>query len=288
MMFNMEKCLLCGNQCGIDRDCEIGKCQSKNLKIARKGLHFFEEPIISGTRGSGTIFFCGCPLACVFCQNLPVSRNQVGREISIEKLVEIFHELEDLGAHNINLVNPTHYANEILQALTTYKPKIPVVWNTHGFDSVETIEKTKGLVDIYLPDLKYFDDRMALKYSNAKKYFEVATRAILAMRKNVNDSYFDDGMMKSGLIVRHLILPKGHHDSLEIVRWLDENVHGTLVSIMSQYTPFGDLTNFPEINRKVFKGEVDIVCKEALKRNMKGFFQEKTSASEEYIPKWDY
>ncbi|MEG2001711.1 MAG: radical SAM protein [Clostridia bacterium] len=284
----MEKCLLCGNQCGIDRETEKGKCQVSNLKIARRALHFFEEPIISGTRGSGTIFFCGCPLRCVFCQNESVSRNLVGREISVEKLVEIFHELEDMNAHNINLVNPTHYANEILQALKIYKPKIPVVWNTHGYDSEKTIEKTKGFVDIYLPDLKYFDDNLAMKYSSAKDYFAVATKAILAMRKNVADSYFDDGMMKSGLIVRHLILPKCYKDSLEIVKWLDENLHGTLVSIMSQYTPFGDLTNFPEINRKLFKGEVDIVCKEAVKRDMQGFFQDKSASSEEYIPKWDY
>lgn len=284
----MEKCTLCGNMCNVDRQKVVGRCGESNLKIARFGLHNFEEPIISGTRGSGTVFFCGCPLRCVFCQNMEVSRNVVGKSICVQELSDIFKKLEDMGAHNINLVNPTHYAFEILSAIDLYKPKIPIVWNSHGYDTEETVRMTKGYVDIYLPDLKYFNNALAEKYSDARDYFEVATKAILQMRKNVSDEYFDDGMMKSGLIVRHLILPKQYRDSVKVIEWIGENLKGTLVSIMSQFTPFGDLSKFPELQRKLFKGEIDIVTRRALELEMQGFFQDNSSCSEEYIPKWDF
>ncbi len=284
----MNKCFLCNNNCGIDRNSQIGKCRVSTLKIARRGLHFFEEPIISGEKGSGTIFFCGCSLSCVFCQNFELSRNTIGKEITISTLVDIFKQLEDMNAHNINLVTPTHYAREIKEALTIYKPSIPIVWNTNGYDSLSTIEMMKGLVDIYIPDLKYFDDSLAVKYSKAPNYFCVATKAITAMRQQVKDSFDEKGMMQSGVIVRHLILPKCYRDSLEVLKWLNTNLKGTLVSVMSQYTPFGDLTNYPEINRKLFSAEIEKVYAYARENDMVGFFQDKSSSSEEYIPNWDY
>ena len=283
----MIKCNLCGNKCNINREKVTGVCNVPSLKIAKYSLHHFEEPVISGTRGSGTIFFCGCSLACVFCQNFEVSRNTVGKNISIQTLVDIMKELEDGDAHNINFVNPTHFANEILEALSIYKPKIPTIWNSHGYDSLQTIKDTKGLIDIYLPDLKYVDSNISKKYSGVENYFDIAKDSILEMRKNVVD-LIDDGIMQQGLIVRHLILPKQYHDSLAVLSFIKENLPTTTVSIMSQYTPFGDLTNYPEINRKIFSGELARVQKFAVDNNLMGFSQSRSSSSEEYIPQWDY
>ena len=216
-------CELCPRKCGVDRDSALGFCGVSNtVKLARAALHEWEEPIISGTKGSGTIFFSGCNLKCVFCQNYDVSRG-FGKEVTIDRLIDIMKELEDKGAHNINLVTPTHYVNQIMMALDKYKPSIPIVYNSSGYESVTTIEKLNGYIDIYIPDLKYSNDELAKKYSKAPNYFESATAAITAMRKQVKDVIKDD-LMKSGLIVRHLILPNALDNTLGVLDWITKNL----------------------------------------------------------------
>lgn len=281
-------CTLCGNNCQIDREKHFGKCKINTLKIARYGLHYFEEPIISGKNGSGTIFFCGCPLSCVFCQNHPVSKNMVGKEITVNDLAKIFEKLEKLGAHNINLVNPTHFVPEIIEALNIYRPNIPIVYNTHGYDSVNTIESLKGYVDIYLPDFKYYDNSLAEKYSNVKNYKDTALLSIKKMREQVKDQFFDNNIMKSGLVIRHLILPTLYKDSINVLKLLKENFPTTTISIMSQYTPCNNLSKHPEINRKLFSAEISRVEKVAEQLGINGYIQEKSSASCDYIPSWDF
>ena len=283
----MTNCNLCGNKCNINRKAKIGACNAPTLKIAKYSLHHFEEPVISGSKGSGTIFFCGCSLSCVFCQNFDVSRNTVGRDISTTTLIDIMKTLEDMGAHNINFVNPTHFSNEILEALSIYKPSIPTVWNSHGYDSIETVKNTKGLIDIYLPDLKYFDNTVAKRYSGISDYFDIASKSILEMRKIVTDK-FENNLMQEGLIVRHLILPKQYLDSINVLSFIKDSLATTTVSIMSQYTPFGNLENYPEINRKLFSGELAKVQNFAIENNLTGFSQARSASSQEYIPEWDY
>ena len=244
------KCEICPRKCGVNRETETGFCNSGKLKIAKYMLHMWEEPCISGTNGSGAIFFSGCNLKCVFCQNFEISQQNKGEEISKEKLVEIFKELEQFGAHNINLVSPTQFSAEIIEALKIYKPKIPIVWNSNGYESVETIKLLKNYVDIYLVDLKYFDDNLAVKYSKAPDYFSSATNAILEMRKNQKKDVFAGEIMQKGVIIRHLILPTHYIDSIKILNWINKNLGSkTYISLMSQYLP---LNNAPKpINRKI-------------------------------------
>lgn len=281
-------CNICGNNCNIDRSKYMGKCKTNALKIARYGLHFYEEPIISGKKGSGTIFFCGCPLSCVFCQNEEVSRNLVGKEISVNELATIFRLLEEKNAQNINLVNPTHYVNEIIEALNIYRPKIPIVYNTHGFDSESTIEKLKGYVDIFLPDFKYYDDLIAKRYSKVENYRENCVKCLKKMREMVVDSYFEDGTMKSGMIIRHLILPTHYKDSCDVLKCIKEELPNTLVSVMSQYTPCNDLTNYKEVDRTLFTAEIQKVMKVVDDLMLEGFVQQKQSASCDFIPEWNF
>ncbi|MEG1028069.1 MAG: radical SAM protein, partial [Oscillospiraceae bacterium] len=215
-------CKICPRKCPSRKDKSYCGCFGK-LKIARAALHFWEEPCISGHRGSGTVFFSGCNLKCVFCQNHQISLENYGKEISVERLAEIFLELQQQGAENINLVNPTHYIDEIISALDIVKDKlnIPVVYNSSGYELVSSLEKLKGYIDIYLPDLKYMDNDRALKYSNAGNYVEYATSAIKYMYKQVGNIQLDDrGMLKKGVIIRHLILPKGHNDSIKVLEWI--------------------------------------------------------------------
>lgn len=285
-----EICNLCPRGCGIDRSEKRGFCQTaERIRIARADLHFYEEPVISGTRGSGAIFFCGCSLRCCFCQNFSVSRNTVGSEISEKRLSELFRELEDKGAHNINLVNPTHYIPQILNALERYRPKLPIVYNSHGYERAENIERLRGAVDIYLPDLKYHDSFLSSRYSQAPDYFEYASEAILEMAAQVRKRFDDDGMLQSGLIVRHLVLPMAVYDSLFLLDWIKANLPtDSMVSLMAQYTPFGEASKFPELNRKITAREYRRVSSHMLALGLDGYLQERDSAKDAYIPIWDF
>ena len=282
---NNMNCELCPRKCGVDRDSALGFCGVSNtIKLARAALHEWEEPIISGTKGSGTIFFSGCNLKCVFCQNYDVSRG-FGKEVTIDRLIDIMKELEDKGAHNINLVTPTHYVNQIMMALDKYKPSIPIVYNSSGYESVTTIEKLNGYIDIYIPDLKYSNDELAKKYSKAPNYFESATAAITVMRKQVEDVIKDE-LMKSGLIVRHLILPNALDNTLGVLDWITKNLDkSTYVSLMGQFTPYGEAQKYKELTRKIKPLEYKIAINKLIENEFfNSFIQDLDSASGAYIP----
>ncbi len=285
----MKKCNLCPNQCNINRENALGFCKSfENLKIAKYSLHHFEEPVISGTNGSGTVFFCGCSLKCVFCQNFEVSRNLTGKEITPKDLSEIFKELESMGAHNINLVNPTHYSTKIIEALEIYRPNIPIVYNTHGYESISVLEKINDYVDIYLTDLKYFSPSVSNRYSKKSDYFE---KAILAVEFMINNkkTVLSGDLLKSGVIVRHLILPLNSSDSVEILSALRPIIKDAYLSLMAQYTPFGEIENFPELKRKITNREYQKVLDKVYELKYENvFIQDTSSSSARYIPKWDY
>lgn len=282
-------CSICPRHCNVDRKNSLGYCKSgENFRLARAALHFWEEPCISGKNGSGTVFFSGCNLRCVYCQNYEISHGNKGIEVSESRLVEIFENLVSQGAENINLVNPTHYAYQLSQVLKKWKSPVPVVYNSSGYEEVETLKLLEGLVDIYLPDLKYIRGDKALKYSKAEDYFEKASLAIKEMRRQVSDT-FENGMMKTGLIVRHLILPRNTNSSLEIIDWFKENLPNTYLSLMAQYVPCGDLTDYPEISRKITQREYDKVVDYALNSGLdKIFVQELQSADEKFIPPFDF
>ncbi len=280
-------CFLCPNQCGVDREKQNGVCRSKGLKIAKYSLHPFEEPVISGTNGSGCIFFTGCSLMCVFCQNYDVSRNTRGKEISPQELAEIFRVLETRGAHNINLVNPTHFADQIAEAVAIYRPKIPIVWNSHGYETVETLERVNDFVDIYLPDLKYYSPRVSERYTGKRDYFERASEAILYMLNKT--ALFESGLLKRGVVVRHLILPLNSDDSVKILEWFSSVKDRCMLSLMAQYTPFGAIERFPELQRKITAREYRKVSDAAERLGIENaFMQERDAASEAYIPEWDF
>ncbi len=282
-------CDLCPNGCNIDKSINKGACGTDDkIRIAKFYLHPFEEPVISGTNGSGTVFFCGCSLKCVFCQNYELSRNLRGKEISTNDLANIFKQLENMGAHNINLVNPTHYANKIIDALNIYRPNIPIVYNTHGYENVEMLEKMNDYVDVYLPDIKYFSPAISKRYTGKENYFEVASRAIEFMIKS-KPLVLDNGLIKQGVIVRHLVLPQCPSDSKKIIDWFLPLKDSAYINVMSQYTPFGDIEKFPELNRKITRREYDSVMDYALSKNIVNMFYQKfESADEKYIPVWDY
>lgn len=281
-------CNLCPRKCNINRDEKKGFCGVGNtLKIARAGLHFWEEPIISGAEGSGTVFFSGCNLKCVYCQNYDISHEGFGKEITVERLAQIFKELEDKGANNINLVTPSHYVKQIVEALRIYKPQIPIVYNTSGYDSVEALKQLDGLVDVYLTDLKYYSNELSKKYSKAENYFEVASKAILEMvRQQPNNVYNSNGMLIKGVVVRHMVLPGLMTDSFKVLDWILENLgEETIVSVMGQYTPYFNVEKYPEINRKLKPIEYKMVLNHFQKIGLKnGYLQSLDSASEEYIP----
>ena len=281
-------CNLCPRKCNADRQTGVGYCGMKNtVCIALYKLFFYEEPCITASNGSGAIFFSGCSLRCVYCQNYEISSLKNGKEISVQKLAEIFKELEEGGAENINLVNPTHYVSQIEEALKIYKPSIPIVYNSQGYESEETIKKVAKFCDIFLPDFKYFDDLVALKYSGAKDYVEVCQNALKLMRKLKQDK-FDEDKMISGVLIRHLILPLQTDDSIKILEWIKQNLPSTKVSLMSQYTPYGRANEFNQINRKITKREYDKVVNAYLNLGLDGYIQDRESASCVYIPKWDY
>lgn len=252
-------------------------------KIARADLHFWEEPCISGKNGSGTIFFSGCSLRCVYCQNYEISQGGKGEIITPKHLAEIFKELENKGAHNINFVNPTHYIWAIEQALKIYKPKIPLVFNSGGYDNVSVIEK--DIFDIYLFDLKYVSSDKSLKYSAASDYFEVASKAILAAYKLKGEACFENGIMQSGVIVRHLVLPMNTREAIRVVDWVNDNTPNAYFSLMAQYIPSGKAENYSEINRRITKREYEKVVDYICGKNMPNvYIQSRESAKECYVP----
>lgn len=283
----MDGCILCPRQCGVDRTERVGYCGSGSLpKVARAAKHHWEEPCISGTEGSGTVFFSGCTLGCVFCQNREISRGGTGREVTVEHLADIFKRLEGQGVHNLNLVTPTHFTPQILQALELAKPTVPVVMNCGGYERVETLRQWEGKVQVYLPDLKYFSPELSAKYSAAPDYFAVASKAIMEMHRQQPQLVWEGDLLKSGLIIRHLVLPGCMKDSLQILDFLDNHLpkDSFLLSLMSQYTPTENCKQFPEINRRVTTYEYRKVADRAAELGFSGFAQDRRSAKEEYTP----
>lgn len=283
------KCNLCPRNCNTQRTENEnigGICgMPYGIKIARADLHFWEEPCISGKKGSGTIFFSGCPLNCAYCQNFDISHKKQGKEITPKILAEIFYELEQRKAHNINLVTPTHYVLGIKEALSIYKPQIPIVYNSSGYEKVETLKALEGLIDIYLLDFKYWRNDKAEKYSRVADYPNIAKKAIIEAYRQQNECVFSDGIMQKGVIIRHLILPQATKEAMAVFDWVKANTPKAYFSIMSQYTPNENLSEFPEINRKVTKREyqkvLDYICESDFSNV---YIQDKSSASEDFIP----
>ncbi len=282
------KCTQCPVSCGADREKNSGYCGVKEVRIAKYYLHPFEEPPISFKNGSGCIFFCGCSLKCVFCQNFELSRNMRGKDITVKELAGIFKKLEEDGAENINLVNPTHYLSDIEQALSIYKPKIPIVYNTHGYETLESLKRADKFVDIYLPDLKFIDAALSKRYTDRKDYAKFAIPAIEFMAKKPLKMR-SDGKMLSGCIVRHLILPLAAYDSVNIVKFISALPQSVYFSLMGQYTPFGEIENYKELQRRITKREYDRVLSAVEEYGLKNvFLQDLDSSETTYIPQWDF
>ena len=289
----MNLCNLCPRKCNVDRSKENGVCGATDkMKIARAALHYWEEPCISGEEGSGTIFFTYCNLKCIFCQNYQISKNHIGQEITIEEFADICLKLQSQKARNINLVTPTHFVPLIIEGLKLAKEKglkIPIVYNTSGYETIETIKMLDGLIDIYLPDLKYMDDSLAIKYSHAPNYFEYAKNAILEMVKQVGKPIFDkNGIMKKGVIVRHLVLPHHQEDSKNIIKYLYETYQDDIyISIMNQYTPVRKFERYQNLNEKVTEEIYQEIIDYALDIGIKNaFIQEGEIQSESFIPEF--
>ena len=289
----LKECNLCPRKCGVNRYQTRGYCGASNkVKVAYYSLHKWEEPIISGSNGSGTVFFSHCNLRCMYCQNQKISIHGYGKEISNKKLGEIFLKLQDMGAHNINLVTPTHYVPQIayiLRKIKNHELKIPVVYNTSSYENIGTLMIMRGLVDIYLADLKYYDDSLAEKYSFCSNYFEVATMAIDEMVRQVGKVEIGkDGLMKKGVIVRVLILPGHVHDAKEIINYLYKTYHDDItISIMNQYTPVTECP-YSNLNRKLSEEEYEEVVNYALTIGVdNAFIQEGDTASDSFIPDFD-
>ena len=287
-------CTLCPRNCKAERAEETGAgvCRMGTMpRIARAALHMWEEPCISGTRGSGAVFFSGCGLRCVFCQNERISQKGEGKQVTPKRLSEIFRELEEQGAHNINLVTAAHFVPAVLDALALYRPNLPIVYNSSGYESVETLRMLDGAVDIYLPDLKYFSPELSAAYSHAPDYFEIACAAIAEMYRQVLDPVMDPdtGLMQRGMIVRHLLLPGQAKDSKKILRYLHETYGDHIyISIMNQYTPLPQVADIEALNRTVTPEEYDRVLRFAERIGIEqGFRQEGSSACESFIPEFD-
>ena len=286
-------CMLCGHRCGADRaENETGFCSMGETAVLSKVmLHKWEEPCISGTNGSGAIFFAGCSLRCAFCQNWEISHMRKGLPVDIDRLRDIFDELADQGAHNINLVNPTHFVPFIQKAFKRYQKLIPVVYNTHGYDSLDALHRMDGIVDVYLPDLKYTYSLPARRYSSAPNYFEVAKVAIDEMFRQVGPVQYDEnGLLKKGVIIRHLVLPGQIDSAKDVIDYVADHFEkgSVLFSLMSQYIPCGEATRYPEINRRLTQEEYDEVSQYLMDSPIdNGFMQELDSADEQYVPDFD-
>lgn len=288
------ECRLCPRRCGVDRGRRgRGFCgESEEIRVARAALHAWEEPCISGEKGSGTVFFSGCPLQCVFCQNREIALGRAGKGISVGRLGEVFLELQAKGAHNINLVTPTQFVPQIVKALEGARQqglRLPVVYNTGSYEQVDTLRMLEGIVDIYLPDLKYVDCRLSRRYSHAEDYFEKASMAIAEMVRQTGEAQLRGELMVRGVIVRHLVLPGCVEDSKAVIRYLYETYGNRVyLSIMNQFTPTGDLKQYPELNRRVTEEEYEAVVDYAIELGVEnGFIQEGETALESFIPAFD-
>lgn len=289
----LKKCNLCPRNCGVNRYESLGFCKaSDKVKVAYYSLHQWEEPVISGINGSGTVFFSNCNLKCIFCQNKKISTLGYGKEISNERLKEIFLELQAKGAHNINLVTPTHYVPQIVEVLKEAKTaglNIPIVYNTSSYENVSTIMLLEGIVDVYLADLKYFDDSLGCKYSKCENYFEVAKAAIEAMYEQVGKFEIVDDLMVKGVIVRVLVLPGHADDSKNLIKYLHETYgNNIIISIMNQYTPVEVIDKYPNLNRKVSDEEYEDVIDFAVELGVEiAFIQEGETQDTSFIPDFD-
>lgn len=285
-------CNLCPRDCGAERNEYDGHgvCRMGMLpKVARIAPHMWEEPCISGARGSGTVFFSGCTLRCVFCQNYEISAKNRGRIITVKELADEFKRLEDMDVHNINLVSPTPYIYAILEALEIYKPKIPIVYNTSGYEKVETLRLLDDAVDVYLPDFKYATAELAKMYSSADNYVESAISAIEEMLRQTGSPEFDEnGMLKRGTVIRHLVLPNHTKNSIAVLDIINERFSGAMVSLMGQYVPLGNALKHEKLNRKITRREYEKVKEHLFELDLDGFVQELSSADEKYVPTWDY
>ena len=295
MMQELISCNICPHNCEINRlNGEVGRCKATDkVKVALASIHNFEEPCISGEKGSGTVFFSNCNLRCIFCQNYKISQLGLGKEISIEELADIFIDEQNKNVENINLVTPTMYVYQIIEAIKIARSKglyIPIVYNSNGYENVESIKKLKGYIDIYLPDLKYSNDKISYKYSGIKHYFESATAAIKEMYNQVGNPVLDEnGIMKKGLIIRHLVLPNNLQNSKDILKWINDNIDKKVfVSIMAQYFPTHKSNQFPEINRKLTKEEYEEIEDYLYSLDLdNGYIQELGEHEEEYVPDFE-
>ena len=296
MIKQLDKCEICPRKCKVNRNNnQIGWCKSTDrVKIGLYSTHNFEEPCISGDKGSGTVFFSNCTMNCIFCQNYEISQLGKGKEISIEELSNIFIMQQEKGVHNINLVTPTSYVYQIIEAIKIAKVKglnIPIVYNTNGYENIETIKALNGYVDVYLPDLKYAEEKLATEYSGAKNYFEVATKAIKEMIKQVGKIKLnEDGIIQKGVIIRHLVLPNHIENSKKVLLWIKQNLPNDIyVSIMAQYFPTYKAKENQKLNRKLTKKEWEQIEKYVEEIDIEnGFIQELGDHEEEYVPKWDF
>jgi len=292
MFEELISCNICPNNCKANRiDGKMGLCRANDkAKVALASLHYFEEPCISGKKGSGTVFFSNCNMKCKFCQNYKISAESKGKEITIEELADTFLELQKQGANNINLVTPTIYAYQIIEAIKIAKAKglnLPIVYNSNGYESIETLKRLEGHIDVYLPDLKYFYDDITLKYSGVKEYFKYATAAIKEMYRQVGYPEFDEnGLIQKGIIIRHLVLPNNIDNSKQVLKWIKENIDKRVyVSIMAQYFPCYKAKKMEDLNRKLTKKEYEEIEKFVYELDIEnGYMQELGEHEEEYVP----
>ena len=290
----LKKCEICPHKCKVNRlNGKIGRCKSSDkVKIALYSTHNFEEPCISGTNGSGTIFFSNCNLNCIYCQNYEISQLGIGKEFTIEELADIMIKQQEKNVENINLVTPTSFTVQVIEAIKIARKrglKLPIVYNTNGYENIETIQMLEGFVDIYLPDLKYYYPKLGEKYSNVKNYFEITTKAIKEMIKQVGTPQFDEnGLLKKGVIIRHLVLPNYIDNSKKVLKWIKENVDKkAIVSIMAQYFPTYKAKEDVKLNRKLTKEEYQEISNYIYDIDLEnGYIQELGEHEEEYVPKW--
>ena len=290
----LEKCAICPHNCGINRlNNQIGRCKSKDtVKVALYSTHNFEEPCISGKKGSGTVFFSNCNMNCVFCQNYEISQKGKGKEISIEELADIFIKQQKKDVENINLVTPTSYVPQIIEAIKIARGnglKLPIVYNTNGYEKVETLKMLDGFVDIYLPDFKYSDNELGKRLSKVDNYFEIATEALREMYRQTGKVIFnDEGIMQRGMIIRHLVLPNHILNSRRVLKWINENMHDVYVSVMAQYFPTYKAKEIDDINRKLTKEEYEQIENYLYRLDLEnGYIQELGEHEEEYVRNWE-
>ena len=291
----LEKCAICPHNCGINRlNNQIGRCKSKDtVKVALYSTHNFEEPCISGKKGSGTVFFSNCNMNCVFCQNYEISQQGKGKEISIEELADIFIKQQEKGVENINLVTPTSYVPQIIEAIKIARKnglKLPIVYNTNGYEKVETLKMLEGYVDIYLPDFKYSDNELGKRLSKVDNYFEIVTEALKEMYRQTGKAVFNgEGIMQKGMIIRHLVLPNHILNSRRVLKWINENMHDVYVSVMAQYFPTYKAKEIGDINRKLTKEEYEQIENYLYRLDLEnGYIQELGEHEEEYVPHWEF